>query len=318
MINFITVADGDFYVQLQRNADEDLVLRYTFARKLCLKMLELDESAVYKTHMDFLRAGAKIIRVNTREASPSLIARYVGPGATNLINTAVKIAEKAVINYYEETGGDTSKDREFKRRRARVAGTCGSYWRTEVSPDVDEIKDYWTWADEDDILRCYEQRMQELVNAGVDLLILEDIPCRKEALIILELLKQFESVPAWLTFTCKDEKTMWDGSDFFEMALYCYRSLPEQIVAIGAVYDYVHCDEKLLLDIYKQIPESERFPLLVFFSGRVSPSYLHECVSLGVRYIMGNFNTSEQEVRSIAETVAECFSSTDPPLQVTE
>lgn len=46
-------------------------------------------------------------------------------------------------------------------------------------------------------------RIQALVNAGVDLLALETIPCQEEAEMLCELLREFPNVKAWLAFSCK-------------------------------------------------------------------------------------------------------------------
>lgn len=319
MNNLLTVADGDFYTQARQHLDEAMLQRYKGATKaLCLKILKLNQPAVYNTHLDFLRAGAKIIKTNTKATSPSLMTRHLGlegPEAMDLIKTAVKLAQKAVLDYYEETGGDASNKEEYTQRRSLVAGSCGSYEWTELN--AYESQRYWEWVDEEDIRRCYKQRMQTLLNAGVDLLILEEISCRMEALIILELLKGFGNVRAWLTFTCVDAAYMEDGSDFFELALQCYRDLPEQIVAIGAVYDYNDNDVNLVVEMYSQIPEAERFPLLCFFSREIVYDatllrYLGTCASLGVQYIMGNVDTGRHEVQNITAAVAERFRNPPP------
>lgn len=45
-------------------------------------------------------------------------------------------------------------------------------------------------------------RISALVEAGVDLLALETIPCRAEAEMLVELIKEFPTVKAWLSFSC--------------------------------------------------------------------------------------------------------------------
>lgn len=44
-------------------------------------------------------------------------------------------------------------------------------------------------------------RIKALVEAGVDLLALETIPCRVEAEMLVHLLKEFPNTKAWLSFT---------------------------------------------------------------------------------------------------------------------
>lgn len=52
----------------------------------------------------------------------------------------------------------------------------------------------------------HRPRMQALVEAGVDLLALETIPCQEEAEMLVELLREFPTVKAWLAFSCKVSK----------------------------------------------------------------------------------------------------------------
>lgn len=49
----------------------------------------------------------------------------------------------------------------------------------------------------------HRPRIQALVEEGVDILALETIPCRVEAEMLIELVKEYPEVKAWLTFSCK-------------------------------------------------------------------------------------------------------------------
>lgn len=44
-------------------------------------------------------------------------------------------------------------------------------------------------------------RIQALIEGGVDLLALETIPCKVEAEMLVELLKEFPDMKAWLSFS---------------------------------------------------------------------------------------------------------------------
>lgn len=48
----------------------------------------------------------------------------------------------------------------------------------------------------------HRPRIAALVEAGVDLLALETIPCRIEAEMLLDLIKEFPNIKAWLAFSC--------------------------------------------------------------------------------------------------------------------
>lgn len=49
----------------------------------------------------------------------------------------------------------------------------------------------------------HRPRMRALVEAGVDLLALETIPCQEEAEMLCDLLREFPNMKAWLSFSCR-------------------------------------------------------------------------------------------------------------------
>lgn len=49
----------------------------------------------------------------------------------------------------------------------------------------------------------HRPRIQALVEAGVDLLALETIPCQEEAEMLCDLLRDYPTIKAWLSFSCK-------------------------------------------------------------------------------------------------------------------
>lgn len=49
----------------------------------------------------------------------------------------------------------------------------------------------------------HRPRVQALVEAGVDLLALETIPCQEEAEMLCDLLREFPHIKAWIAFSCK-------------------------------------------------------------------------------------------------------------------
>lgn len=50
----------------------------------------------------------------------------------------------------------------------------------------------------------HRPKINALVEGGVDLLALETIPCKTEAEVLINLLKnEYPNVKAWLSFTCK-------------------------------------------------------------------------------------------------------------------
>lgn len=53
----------------------------------------------------------------------------------------------------------------------------------------------------------HRPKISALIEGGVDLLGIETIPCKSEAEVLLNLLKnEYPNVKAWLSFTCKVSK----------------------------------------------------------------------------------------------------------------
>lgn len=52
----------------------------------------------------------------------------------------------------------------------------------------------------------HRPRIEALIEAGVDLLALETIPCRIEAEMLLDLIRDFPGINAWLAFSCRVSK----------------------------------------------------------------------------------------------------------------
>lgn len=49
----------------------------------------------------------------------------------------------------------------------------------------------------------HRPRIEALLRAGVDVLALETIPCALEAETLVELLKEYPNIKAWLSFSCR-------------------------------------------------------------------------------------------------------------------
>ncbi|XP_014470852.1 PREDICTED: selenocysteine methyltransferase-like [Dinoponera quadriceps] len=309
-MNKITVIDGDTVMQLYRNLNSDLRL----SPNMDIKAFKYNRFAVYKTHLDFLRAGARIIKTNTSRVTTSSIQEHlgiIGPEATSFFATAVELAQKAVFKYYEETGGDTSNVEEFKRNGPQVAGCCSGYATSNLQ---NKNEDYWNYVSSDCVKRWHRLRIQALINAGVDLLALDDVSCQMEAEVFMDLLRQFRTARAWITFLCKSDTELLDGSDFVKVATRFYHSLPGQIIAIGFCCSDLDQGLLLLENIYAQTLNNP-IPLLVdiaYFNDDSSlvvdtsealEYYVQRWMSYGVSYISGNYSVCADDTKIISNIV---------------
>lgn len=94
-------------------------------------------------------------------------------------------------------------------RQTFVAGSVGLYgvvWAngTEYTGDYRRASD-------DEIAEEQRRRIGALVDAGPDLLAIETIPSGREAAILGELLSEFDT-EAWVTFCCRDDHHLSDGT----------------------------------------------------------------------------------------------------------
>ncbi|KAK9304623.1 hypothetical protein QLX08_004052 [Tetragonisca angustula] len=189
--------------------------------------------------------------------------------AIKLLHKAVHLAKAAVNDYTKEI-----KD-NVENRHTMIAGSCGPYGAS--LHDGSEYNGAYA---------------------------LETIPCYQEAEALIELLKEYPNVKAWLSFSCeKGTQNIVDGSNFQEVVLHCYRkALPGQIIAVG-----VNCiapkDVTPLLRNVNMGSANEFIPLIAYpNSGEIySPtegwiknescapfeSFIPEWLELGVRYLGG-------------------------------
>lgn len=307
----LTVVDGDFVAQLHRYLNQATLRDPAYD----MQTLVNNRYAVYKTHLDFLRAGAKIIKTNTARATASFLAKHLriyGTEAMSVITTAVELAQKAVFKYYEETGGDTSNTEEFKNNRPQVAGCCASYAVARL--DKNGPVDYWRYVNKHDLIRCHRMRMQALLNAGVDLLALEAIPSMIEVVVLVDLLRQFRNARVWISFMCRNDMELLDGSSFLEIAVYCYHSLPGRVLAIGAVCPTLQHEITLLEDVCSNTSE-DRLPMMMYFNETneekcdVALYLVSKCINLEVLYISGKSGSTAEDIQIIHNAVGQFYGS---------
>lgn len=55
----------------------------------------------------------------------------------------------------------------------------------------------------------HRPRIEALVEAGVDILAIETIPCRTEAEMLIDYIRQFPHIKAWVSFSCRVRSKMF-------------------------------------------------------------------------------------------------------------
>lgn len=307
------VLDGGFAGQLSRHISEKIEGHPLWTAQF----LATKPEAIYATHLDFLRAGADIIETNTYQASVAGLTKYLKiteTDALNLLKEAVTLAKKAVETYMKEV----EEQENIINKKPMVAGSCGPYGA--YLHDYSEYSgSYGKMVSRQELIDWHKPRIQALLDAGVDCLALETIPCKEEAEALLELLQEFPHARAWLSFSCQGSgSVIADGSDFQSVAADCYRALPSQILAVG-----VNCiDPKHVFPLLKGINEKlsdDSIPLIVYpnrggnYSAKegwipvpdndVFGLPISEWLDLGVRYIGGCCRVFSDEIKVIRSEV---------------
>jgi len=201
--------------------------------------------AIQKVHRLYLDAGADCIASASYQASVKGFTEWglSTEEAAALIKTSVELACSERDRFASE---------HPDRIRPLVAASIGPYG-AYLSDGSEYRGDY---SIERNSLRAFhERRLELLADSDADLIAFETIPNAAEAAVLLELLEQTDDGRAWFSFSCKDDRTISDGTPIAE----CARMLAEsdRVLAIG-----VNCTAPSLIDslidhIRSSAPEKE-------------------------------------------------------------
>lgn len=300
----VTVLDGGFSSQLSKyvgtRMDGDPLWTARF--------LHTNPDEVFKTHLDYLRAGADCISTNTYQASIGGYMKYLNLSSEEsfaLITQAVELAKSACEVYVKESKSQTVP---------LIAGSVGPYG-AHLHDGSEYNGRYADNTSSETICDWHIPRIRTLVNAGVDLLALETIPCAKEAETLVRLLREFPNTKAWVSFSCKDGRHIAHGEEFQTVAKECLRLNPDQLVAIGVNC----CNPVYITDLFRGFYNNYvgNTPLITYPNsgekyteekGWVADGdcksidmYVENWLDLGVRYVGGCCRTTADDVSRIRD-----------------
>ena len=171
-------------------------------------MNDHDANILQQIHEDYLRAGADIITTNTfrthrRALAPSGNAHR----ALELTRRAVDIARAAIENVKSDS----------PKFVAGSISTLEDCYRPDLVPSDEELH------------AEHSERIQHLVECGVDLILIETINTIREAMVITKL-AMVTGTPVVVSFVCNREGKILSGETLTEAA---GQLLPLGISAIG-------------------------------------------------------------------------------------
>jgi homocysteine S-methyltransferase len=239
------VIDGALATELERRGcdlRDDL-----WSAKILLEQPEV----VKQVHLDYFKAGADCAITASYQATIEGFAkRGLDEGeAVALIQKSVKLALEARDQFWSDESNRAGRSKPF------VAASIGPYGA--FLADGSEYRGHYGLT-EKELMDFHRPRMKALIEAGADILACETIPCLIEAQAIAELLREFPTITAWISFTARDEKHISEGQVFAD----CVKRLEEhaQIAAIG-----INCTSpKYISSLIREAKKGTAKPILVY------------------------------------------------------
>ncbi|MDH4058361.1 MAG: homocysteine S-methyltransferase [Cyclobacteriaceae bacterium] len=170
-------------------------------------MLAGNPEAIINAHLAYLKAGAQCITTSSYQATlPGFMQLgYDQTTAEAMIIKTVTLAEEA-IKRFEALGNNTSG--------LFIAASIGPYGA--YLSDGSEYRGNYDVSDAI-LFDFHMPRIKLLDETNAHFFACETIPSFQEAKVLAEILKQTKK-PAWITFSCKDDKHINDGTPISECA----------------------------------------------------------------------------------------------------
>lgn len=173
----VTVLDGGFATQLSvhvgKSIDGDPLWSARFNAT--------DPNAVFRTHLDFLEAGAEAIMTNTYQASIEGYVEHLHlteDTSLNLIKSTVRVAQMARNHFLAK--GPTNEQRSVPLLVASI-GPYGAH----LHDGSEYTGRYAADVCADTIQKWHRPRIDACLEAGVDVLGIETIPCKVSVYLTL-------------------------------------------------------------------------------------------------------------------------------------
>ncbi len=171
------------------------------------KLLESNPEAIIIAHLNYLLAGAKCIITSSYQATiPGFMSiGYEKSAAEGLIVKSVQLAEEARRRFLSQNP---------KATKPLIAASIGPYGA--YLADGSEYRGNYTISDKE-LRDFHEPRIKLLESSTADILACETVPSFKEAQVLSEILEKIKK-PSWVSFSCKDDKHLSDGTSIEKCA----------------------------------------------------------------------------------------------------
>jgi homocysteine S-methyltransferase len=200
---------------------------------------------IQRVHHDYLAAGADCVITASYQATvEGLVRRGASdPDARAVLKSSVDVACAAREAFLADA-----------RPGPFVAASVGPYGAfladgSEYRGDYD--------LDEDGLVAFHAPRLRLLAQCPADVLACETIPSAAEARALVRALRDV-SMKAWLSFSCRDDRCLWDGTPLEEIASELSES--PSVLAIG-----VNCTAPRHIDgLVRALSAASSAPMIVY------------------------------------------------------
>ncbi|KAK9510452.1 hypothetical protein O3M35_005239 [Rhynocoris fuscipes] len=305
MAGSVTLIDAGFSTQLARHTTKQIDGHPLWTSQF----LFADKEICTIVHREFIRAGSKIIRTNSYQASVPSFMEHMNisqQDAIKAIKESVAFAKKAITEEEESSG---------KKQNVQVAGSVGPYGAC-LHDGSEYTGSYCENITKEELIEWHRPRIKALLDGGVDLLAFETIPCSIEAFALLHLLKEFPKTKAWLSFSIKNESQISNGEEFAEVASACWELGSKQLLAIGA-----NCVNPLYVTplFTALIKKNASIPFIAYpnsgevYDGELKQwvgkankrvtAFVEEWLNLGISYLGGCCRTTPADLQEMAQKI---------------
>jgi homocysteine S-methyltransferase len=214
----VLVLDGALATELERHGAD--LRDPLWSAKVLVEQPQL----IRRVHREYFNAGADVATTATYQANFEAFARRgLGPdAAADLMRSAVSLAVQARDEFW------ALLDNRAGRLKPLVAASIGPYGA--FLADGSEYRGRYGLSDSE-LEEFHRPRFEVLAEAGADLLAFETIPCLSEAVVLAQLLTEFPSLSAWVSFSCRDGSHNCEGQTVADCAAVMQPFT--QIAAIG-------------------------------------------------------------------------------------
>ncbi len=268
------------------------------------KLLIENPDLIRQVHYDYFAAGADCAITASYQAT---ISGFMQRGLSEaesiaLIQKSVRLAVEARDEFWSIASHHVGRPRPF------VAASVGPYGA--YLADGSEYRGQYGLS-QMELEQFHRPRIEALIAAGPDLLACETIPCLIEAQAIVNVLKDFPAVSAWISFSAKDDLHINNGETMAECA--AWLDVFPQVAALG-----VNCTSpKFMPSLIREAKSRTSKPILVYpNSGESYSSEKHDwngdvfCTDFGneahnwftngAQMIGGCCRTTPDDIRAIA------------------